>query len=222
MGKTVIVVDDGPGFFTSRVLAPFVQEAVWCLAQGARIEQVDRALKGWGWPVGALTLLDEVGLDVGFHAGTVLLEHLGERLDPPPAFQRMIDDGRLGRKAGKGFYRYEKGEKQGPDESVYELLDWTPAEIPAAEIAERCWLQMLDEVARTIEDGVIREPDDVDIGVIFGLGFPPFRGGILREADRVGLDTIVARMDGYAERYGRRFEPAGLLRRMAEGGERFR
>jgi 3-hydroxyacyl-CoA dehydrogenase/enoyl-CoA hydratase/3-hydroxybutyryl-CoA epimerase len=220
MGKTVIVVDDGPGFFTSRVLAPFLNEAVWCLVEGARIEEVDGALKSWGWPVGALTLLDEVGLDVGYHAGRVLLERLGPRLDPPAAYQTLIDDGRLGRKAKKGFYRYEGKEKE-PDEAVYALLGWTPRPLDPGDIAERCWLQMLNEVARTIEEKVITDPDAVDVGVVFGFGFPPFRGGILREADRVGADEIGRRLDGYAERHGERLRPAPLLREMARRGERF-
>jgi 3-hydroxyacyl-CoA dehydrogenase / enoyl-CoA hydratase / 3-hydroxybutyryl-CoA epimerase len=221
MGKTVIVVEDGPGFFTSRVLAPYVNEAVWCLAQGARIEEVDGALRDWGWPVGALTLLDEVGIDVAQHAGRVMLDHLGDRLDPPPAFQRLIDEKRLGRKSGRGFYTYEEGKKGDPDASLYEAIRWQPAELPASEIAERCWLQMLNEVARTLEDGVITNPVDVDIGVIFGLGFPPFRGGILRWADHLGLPRVVERLEHWAGRYGRRFEPAQLLRDKAARGERF-
>jgi 3-hydroxyacyl-CoA dehydrogenase / enoyl-CoA hydratase / 3-hydroxybutyryl-CoA epimerase len=220
MGKTVIVVDDGPGFFTSRVIGPFLNEAVWCLVDGATIEEVDGALKAWGWPAGGLQLLDEVGLDVAFHAGQVLLSRLGDRIDPPPAFQKMIDDGRKGRKAGMGFYRYDGKEKE-PDPAVYELLGWRHHPLPAGEIAERCWLQMLNEVARTMEEGIVRDPDVVDIGVIFGFGFPPFRGGILREADRVGLDLIVARLDGYAARHGKRLAPTSLLRDMAARGERF-
>jgi len=220
MGKTVIVVDDGPGFFTSRVIAPFLNEAVWCLVDGATIEEVDRALKAWGWPAGGLQLLDEVGLDVAFHAGQVLLSRLGDRIDAPPAFQKMIDDGRKGRKAGMGFYRYDGKEKEA-DSAVYELLGWRHHPLPEGEIAERCWLQMLNEVARTMEEGIVRDPDVVDIGVIFGFGFPPFRGGILREADRVGLDLVVERLDGYAARHGKRLLPAPLLREMAARGERF-
>ena len=220
MGKTVIVVEDGPGFFTSRVLGPFLNEAIWCLVEGARIEEVDAALKAWGWPVGALTLLDEVGLDVAYHAGQVMLAHLGDRLDPPPAFQALVDDGRLGRKAGRGFYRYG-GKEKSPDPAVYELLGWQPRALAASEIAERCWLKMLDEVARTMEEGIVRDPDAVDIGVVFGFGFPPFRGGILHEADRVGLEQVVARLDAYAATHGKRFEPAALLREMAARGERF-
>ena len=232
MGKTVIVVGDGPGFFTSRVLAPFLNEAIWCLLEGATIEEVDGALKAWGWPAGGLSLLDEVGLDVAYHAGQVLLARLGDRLDPPVAFQRMIDDGRKGRKAGRGFYRYDgavpragsgakTGKEKVPDPAVYELLGWQPRPLAAGEIAERCWLQMLNEVARTMEEGILRDPDAVDVGVIFGFGFPPFRGGILREADRVGADEIVRRLDAYAERHGKRLAPAPLLREMAARGERF-
>lgn len=220
MGKTVIVVGDGPGFFTSRVLGTFLNEAIWCLLEGATIEEVDGALKGWGWPAGGLSLLDEVGLDVAYHAGQVMLERLGDRLDPPVAFQKMIDDGRKGRKAGRGFYRYDGKDKE-PDPAVYELVGWQPRPLPAGEIAERCWLQMLNEVARTMEEGILRDPDAVDIGVIFGFGFPPFRGGILREADRVGADEIVRRLDGYANKHGKRLLPAPLLREMAARGERF-
>jgi 3-hydroxyacyl-CoA dehydrogenase / enoyl-CoA hydratase / 3-hydroxybutyryl-CoA epimerase len=220
MGKTVIVVDDGPGFFTSRVLAPFLNEAVWCLVEGATIEEVDGALKAWGWPAGGLQLLDEVGIDVAYHAGQVLIARLGDRIDAPAAFRKLIDDGRKGRKAGKGFYRYDAKEKA-PDPTVYELLGWQPRPLSAGDIAERCWLQMLNEVARTIEERIVTDPDVVDVGVIFGLGFPPFRGGILREADRVGLDEIVRRLDAYAAKHGKRLQPAPLLREMAERGERF-
>jgi 3-hydroxyacyl-CoA dehydrogenase/enoyl-CoA hydratase/3-hydroxybutyryl-CoA epimerase len=222
MGKTVIVVDDGPGFFTSRVLGPFVNEAAWILAQGARIEEIDRALRAWGWPVGPLELLDEVGLDVAHHAARVIGPYLGERAAPPPVLSRLIEDGRKGRKTGRGFYDYSGKEKR-PDPGVYRLLGWRPAPepIPAAEIVERCWLQMLNETARCIEDGVIGNPVDVDVGVIFGFGFPPFRGGILKEADRLGLATVITRLEGYAERHGERLAPAGLLREMARDGRTF-
>lgn len=220
MGKTVIVVHDGPGFFTSRVLGPFVNEAAWCLYEGASVEQVDRALAGWGWPVGPLTLLDEVGLDVARHAGGVLRAHFGERFDPPPVFERMLGDGRFGRKAQKGFYRYGKGPKK-VDEAVYELLGWEAAPLAEADIVDRCWLQMLNETAYCIEDGIIENPVDIDLGVIFGFGFPPFRGGILREADRLGLGAVVDRLEALAARHGDRLRPAPLLRRMAEKGERF-
>jgi 3-hydroxyacyl-CoA dehydrogenase/enoyl-CoA hydratase/3-hydroxybutyryl-CoA epimerase len=227
MGKTVIVVGDGPGFFTTRVLAPFLNEAAWLLADGASIDQVDRAMTRWGWPVGPFALMDEVGLDVGRHVAEVMREALGDRLEPPPVFQRMIDDKRMGRKSKRGFYLYEEDggkKKKGArpvDPAVYRLLDWRPAQVSDEEIVERCWLQMLNETARCMEEGIIEDPADVDIGVIFGFGFPPFRGGLLQEADRHGLDWVVSRLEGYAARLGRRFEPAELLRGMARKGERF-
>ncbi len=220
MGKTIIVVGDGPGFFTSRVLGPFCNEAALCLAGGAKVEEVDKALTRWGWPVGALTLLDEVGIDIAAHAGSVMRAHLGERFDSPPAMERLIADKRFGRKAGRGFYRYDQPKKV-VDETIYQLVGWAPHPIPAEEIAERCFLAMLNEIAFTIMDGVIENPKDIDIGVIFGFGFPPFRGGILREADRQGIDRIVARLEHYAGRHGARFTPAGLLVDMAKKGARF-
>ncbi|NJL29618.1 MAG: hypothetical protein HC897_17880 [Thermoanaerobaculia bacterium] len=222
MGKTIIVVNDGPGFFTSRVLGPFVNEALWCLAEGARIDAVDDALTGWGWPVGPLALLDEVGIDIAHHAGAVMAEYAGARVGVSPVFDQMIAAGRLGRKGGRGFYRYRhEGKKKRVDEKVYELIGWRESALDKAEIAERCWFQMLNEVARTIEDGIIENPKDVDLGVIFGFGFPPFRGGILREADKVGLGEIVDRLDRYAEKHGERLAPAQLLRDMASKGIRF-
>jgi 3-hydroxyacyl-CoA dehydrogenase/enoyl-CoA hydratase/3-hydroxybutyryl-CoA epimerase len=225
MGKTVIVVGDGPGFFTSRVLGAMLNEAAWMLAEGADIERVDLAMTRWGWPVGPFALLDEVGLDVARHAGQVVRDALGERVAPPPIFERMIADKRLGRKGKRGFYLYEEGKKgkssKRVDPAVYPLLGWREAPISDPEIVERCWLQMLNETARCMEEGIITNPADVDIGVIFGFGFPPFRGGLLREADRQGLAWVVEKLDGYAERHGERLRPAPLLRDMAGRGARF-
>jgi 3-hydroxyacyl-CoA dehydrogenase/enoyl-CoA hydratase/3-hydroxybutyryl-CoA epimerase len=226
MGKTVIVVEDGPGFFTSRVLAPFLNEACWLLAEGARLDHVDRVMKGWGWPVGPFTLMDEVGLDVGAHVAELLHRSFGERLAPPPIFARLLEDGRVGRKAGRGFYLYPEESKEDKrekpvDESVYKRIGWHAAELAEAEIVERCVFQMLNETARTMEDGILKNPADADIGVIFGFGFPPFRGGLLRYADSLGIPWVVARMERYAEKHGPRLAPAELLREMARSGKTF-
>ncbi len=221
MGKTLIVVNDGPGFFTTRVLAPFMNEAAWILTQGARVEQIDKALTRWGFPVGPIALMDEVGIDIGAHVTKVLLEYFGDRITPPPLFDRLIEDGRKGRKGGKGFYTYGQGPKK-VDETVYPLLDWKEAKIDDQEIVERCWMQMLNEVAYCIEEGIITNPVDIDLGVIFGFGFPPFRGGILRQADKLGLPHIVERLRYYAATYGDRLAPAPLLVEMAEKGSTFR
>ena len=227
MGKTVIVVGDGPGFFTSRVLGTMLNEAAWMLAEGASIDKVDRAMTRWGWPVGPFALMDEVGLDVGAHVGEIMRDALGDRVAPPPVFQKMKDDKRFGRKAKRGFYLYEedgKKEKKGAkkvDEAVYRLLGWHETPISDQEVVERCWLQMLNETARCMEEGIITNPADVDIGVIFGFGFPPFRGGLLREADKHGLAWVVETLDRYAEKYGERLRPAELLREMGRRGETF-
>lgn len=220
MGKTVIVVGDGPGFFTSRVLGTMLNEAAWMLVEGVAIEQADRAMTRWGWPVGPFALLDEVGLDVARHAGGVVRAALGDRLAAPPVFEKMIDDGRLGRKAKKGFYLYEDQGKR-VDPAIYRLLGWRGKPHTDEEIVERCWLQMLNETARCMEEGIIENPADVDIGVIFGFGFPPFRGGLLREADRHGLSWVVDKLDGYAAEHGPRLTPADLLRDMAKRGATF-
>jgi 3-hydroxyacyl-CoA dehydrogenase/enoyl-CoA hydratase/3-hydroxybutyryl-CoA epimerase len=224
MGKTVIVVNDGPGFFTSRVLGAMLNEAAWMLSEGADIDQVDTAMTRWGWPVGPFALLDEVGLDVAKHVGDVVRGGLGERLDPPAVLTRMSDDRRLGRKSQRGFYLYDGDKKDGKrpvDPTVYKLLGWQARPFADNEIVERCWLQMLNETARCMEEGIISDPSDVDLGVIFGFGFPPFRGGLLREADRHGLPWVVERLDEYAARHGRRLEPAELLRDMARQGATF-
>lgn len=223
MGKTVIVVNDGTGFFTSRVLAPFMNEAAWCLADGAKIEEIDTALMDFGFPVGPMTLIDEVGIDVGQKVGKIMLEAFGSRLKPPTTMEKIAADDRKGRKNGKGIYLYEGpgGEKGDPDPSVYDLIDWKRKEISPTEIADRCWLQMLNETALCIEDGIIEDPVDIDIAVIFGFGFPPFRGGILRTADIWGLQKVVDRMARLQERYGDRFQPAKLLSDMAKANKKF-
>jgi len=220
LGKTLIVVADGPGFYTSRILATFLNEAAWLLVEGATIEQVDAALSDWGFPVGPFTLLDEVGLDVAAHAGRTMAEAFSDRIETPEVFAKMLADGRLGRKAGKGFHTYGKGPKR-VDPAVYDLLGWRRKEIPTAEITERCVLQMLNEAVRCLEEGILESPEDGDIGAIFGLGFPPFRGGLFRTADRWGAGTCVGLLEGLAARHGRRFAPAARLIEMAEKGERF-
>ncbi len=227
MRKTVIVVEDGPGFFTTRVLAPLLNEAAWLLTEGARIEQIDAAMVAWGWPLGPFALLDEVGIDVGARVAAVLHESFGERFPPPPALARLVAAGHLGRKAGAGFYRVEPPARRQrrrlrkADERVYRLIGWRPRPVRKEEIVERCWLQMLDETARCLEEGVIAGPAAADLAVVLGLGFPPFRGGVLRQADRTGLPAVVARLDAHAAVHGSRFGAAALLRGMAQRGERF-
>jgi 3-hydroxyacyl-CoA dehydrogenase/enoyl-CoA hydratase/3-hydroxybutyryl-CoA epimerase len=211
-GKTVIVVGDGPGFYTSRILAPYMNEAAWLLVEGAAVEDLDRALTRYGFPVGPITLLDEVGIDVGAKVAKILHGAFGERMDPPGSLQQVVDAGRLGRKNKKGFYTYD-GKKKEVDPTVYDLLPGgrTRKRIAEAEIAERVALQMINEAIRCLGEGILRSARDGDIGAVFGLGFPPFRGGPFRAADTMGTATLLSRIEKLRERFGVRFEPAPLL-----------
>lgn len=221
-GKTVIVVNDGPGFYTSRILAPFMMEAAWILSEGGDIEQVDAALVEWGFPVGPITLLDEVGIDVGRNVTQTMVDAFGDRMLPPDAFERVVSDGRLGRKNKKGFYRYG-GKKKEVDETVYDLLGGGKhrKRFPKEEIQQRLVLQMCNEAALCLQERIVRSPRDGDVGAVFGLGFPPFRGGPFRWMDSVGASEVVRRLRTFEDRFGPRFRPAQLLVDMESGGKRF-
>ena len=224
LGKHVIVVNDAPGFYTTRILAAYMNEAGRLLDEGAPIEAVDRALLDFGFPVGPITLLDEVGIDVGGKIAGVLAEAFGERLAPSESMQRVIAAGRTGRKGGKGFYAYGKdGKKGGVDQSVYEFLPTgtARADIIPEEIQDRTVLAMVNEAVRCLEEGVLRSPRDGDVGAVFGLGFPPFRGGPFRYVDGESCEMIVRRLEQLNTRFAPRYEPAGLLLEMAERRRRF-
>ncbi|HWN68848.1 MAG TPA: fatty acid oxidation complex subunit alpha FadJ, partial [Haliangium sp.] len=220
-GKTVIVVRDSVGFYTSRILGPYMNEAFHVLAEGVPVEAIDGALVDFGFPVGPIKLLDEVGIDVAEKAGRVVRQELGDRLDAPPGMEKLIEDQRLGRKNQRGFYLYGD-KKKGVDQSVYALLGITPGtRMPAEDIARRCTLQMVNEAAHCFGEGVLRSARDGDIGAIFGLGFPPFLGGPFRYADSLGARALVGMLREHATRHGRRFEPAPVLVEMAEKNLRF-
>jgi 3-hydroxyacyl-CoA dehydrogenase/enoyl-CoA hydratase/3-hydroxybutyryl-CoA epimerase len=213
LGKTVIVVSDGPGFYTTRTLSAYMNEAGRLIEEGASIETVDRALVEFGFPVGPITLLDEVGIDVGGKVGQVLGEAFGPRMAPSEAMHRVVAAGRTGRKGGKGFYRYnDKGTKGPVDESVYELIGGERRELEPDEIVNRCVLAMVNEAARCLDEGILRSPRDGDVGAVFGIGFPPFRGGPFRYVDSVSASRIVDQLEELNTRFPGRFEPAdGLL-----------
>ncbi|MEZ4335420.1 MAG: fatty acid oxidation complex subunit alpha FadJ [Sandaracinaceae bacterium] len=224
-GKTVIVVNDGVGFYTSRILGPLMNEAAYVLSEGVPVDAIDGALVDWGFPVGPITLLDEVGIDVAEKVGHIVHEHFGDRMTPPPGFEKLIADGRAGRKNEKGFYLYgksKKGKKKEVDESVYGVLGVTPDKhLPKDEIAQRCALQFVNEAMLCYGEGILRSARDGDIGAIFGLGFPPFRGGPFRYVDAVGAKEIVRRLNRFRDRLGNRFAPAPVLVDMAKTGQTF-
>lgn len=217
-GKTPIVVKDKAGFYVNRILAPYMNEAAHILLANEPIDKVDTALLDFGFPVGPITLLDEVGVDIGAKIMPILVNELGERFRGPDVFDTLLNDGRKGRKSGKGFYTY-KGKKKEVDKSVYKLLKLKPeSKLSDNDIALRCVLPMLNEAVRCLDDGIIRSPRDGDIGAIFGIGFPPFLGGPFRYMDQFGLKELVEKMSQFAEKYGDRFAPCdGLLTRAGEG-----
>ena len=224
LGKTVIVVNDGPGFYANRILSPYINEAGKLLDEGVRIDAIDKALVEFGFPVGPITLIDEVGIDVAGKAGNIVADAFGERMRPSQSLQHVLSAGRFGRKNKKGFYRYnDEGKKEGVDDSVYALLPGGTqrTELPADEIRERCVMAMLNEAARCLEEEIVRSPRDGDVGAVFGIGFPPFRGGPFRYMDTLGVGDVVTRLAALNERYAPRFEPAAILVRMASQDERF-
>lgn len=222
-GKTVIVVNDGVGFYTSRILAPYLNEAAFLLAEGADIAELDRSLTDFGFPVGPITLLDEVGIDVAAKVAKIMHDAYGDRMLAPNTTDALVADGRLGRKAKKGFYTYAEGKKKEVDESIYALMPHGKERkrFDRAEMAERCALQMVNEAIRCLGEGILRSPRDGDIGAIFGLGFPPFLGGPFRHAEAQGLGRIQQRLEHYQERHGVRFTPAPLLGELVKTGKRF-
>ncbi|HVO36146.1 MAG TPA: fatty acid oxidation complex subunit alpha FadJ [Gemmatimonadales bacterium] len=222
LGKTVIVVQDHPGFFVNRILAPYINEAGHLLIEGVPVDAVDGAMTRWGFPVGPVTLLDEVGLDVAAKAAVVMQEAFGERLKPRLDLAALVADRRLGRKNGRGFFLYRQGKKAGVDRTAIALFGIAPGAMPAPDaVAERLAFAMLNEAVRALEEGVVRSPRDGDIGAIFGIGFPPFRGGPFRALDAMGARAAVETLERLAAAYGDRFRPAAALVERARRGGRF-
>ncbi|MES2178052.1 MAG: fatty acid oxidation complex subunit alpha FadJ [Gemmatimonadota bacterium] len=224
MGKTVIVVNDAPGFYTTRALSAYLNEAGRLLDEGAKIESIDKALVDFGFPVGPITLLDEVGIDVGGKVGKTLLDAFGARMSPSESLHRVVDSGRTGRKGRLGFYMYDAVGKKGEvDPSVYGLLPHGSQrrDIEAAEIRQRCVLAMVNEAVRCLEEGVLRSARDGDVGSVFGIGFPPFLGGPFRYIDSKGAEVVLSELEELNGRFPGRFAPAGLLVDHVKGRRRF-
>ena len=226
LGKVPVVVSDGPGFLVNRILGPYMNEAGFLLSDGASINMIDSSAKHFGMPMGPLRLLDEVGIDVSTHAGSSLYQALGERLKPAPALVDLGKTGRLGKKGGRGFYSYEEGRERRVDDTIYVELPSVPAPDSArpgyisgdegqVQVLRRLVLAMINEAARTLEEEIVTSAADVDLAMIMGTGFPPFRGGLLRFADTMHPRGIVDRLETLAERHGPRFEPAPTLTKLA-------
>ncbi|MFM9117560.1 MAG: 3-hydroxyacyl-CoA dehydrogenase NAD-binding domain-containing protein [Planctomycetota bacterium] len=218
IGKMPIVVRDGPGFLVNRLLFPYMNEAIELLSDGASIEAIERAARQFGMPLGPLELYDMVGLDTAVYAGRVMWEAFPQRVRPLPIIPAMIKSGRLGQKNHQGFFRYETTKKTPqPDPSLMQLLQQyrrAERQFTSEEITRRLFLPMLIEAALTLQDGIVSDPRDIDFGLIFGLGFPSFRGGLLYWADRQGLAALVTQIEEFTS-LGERFAVPELLRSLA-------
>jgi len=214
-GKTVIVVNDGPGFYTTRILVPYSMEAVRLLLEGVSIEEVDAALEDFGMPVGPIKLMDEVGIDVGAHIVVTLNEAFGDRIPLIDGVEKVLADDRKGKKNGRGFYDYSDDSKgKNVDRSIYKIMGVSNAgrtELSRVEITERIALTMLNEAAYCLGEGILRSARDGDIGAIFGLGFPPFLGGPFRYMDTLGAAEVVTKLEALKASHGERFTPAPAL-----------
>ena len=219
LGKTPIVVGDSPGFLVNRLLMFSLGEALALLEDGVPIETLDSTMKGWGMPMGPVELTDEVGLDVAVHVAGVVAGAFPDRLRIPDWLPRMVDDGRLGTKAGRGFYRYKGRRRQEADPEVYPLLGLSPRPGASSEdVVDRIALPMVNEAARCLAEGIVGSAADVDLAMILGTGFPPFRGGLCRWADASGLEQMIDRLKRLATGVGPRFAPAAALEDVAAAG----
>ena len=223
--KSPIVVGDGPGFLVNRVLLPYMNEALLLLEAGASIKAVDRAATKFGMPMGPITLYDTVGLDIAVHAGEVMLKAFPDRVEPSKILPKMLAADRKGKKNGKGFFDYvtdRKGrQKAQPSDEVESILQ-SASRKPQADLdlADRLFLPMLLEATRLIEDGIVTDVRDVDLGLIYGIGFPPFRGGLFCWADTIGAAAIVEKLKPYAE-LGQRYKPTTMLMELAKANRKF-
>jgi 3-hydroxyacyl-CoA dehydrogenase/enoyl-CoA hydratase/3-hydroxybutyryl-CoA epimerase len=222
MGKTVVVVRDHPGFWVNRILTPYLNEAGRLVMEGVDVEKIDAVMRRWGFPVGPVTLLDEVGLDVAVKAGAVMHAAFGDRLAPVAGLDRLVAAGRKGRKTGKGFFRYAKGRKQGVDTATLAMLGVAPATtLDDTTIEARLVWSMLNEAAMALDEDVVRSARDGDMAAVFGIGFPPFRGGPLRWLDHIGPAASIELLRALADQFGARFQPAPVLERLANSNSRF-
>jgi 3-hydroxyacyl-CoA dehydrogenase/enoyl-CoA hydratase/3-hydroxybutyryl-CoA epimerase len=231
-GKTVIVVHDGPGFYTTRILAPLMNEALVLLEEGADIKQIDRAMREFGFPVGPITLLDEVGIDVGAHVSEILaplMTRRGVTSNVLNIFEQLGKADYKGRKSNKGFYRYDpptgkRKKKKGKEvnSDIYNFFGGKERKtFDTKEIQDRLSLVMVNEAAYCLQEEILRSPADGDIGAVFGLGFPPFLGGPFRYMDRLEPGQVLSLLEDLENRHGARFKPAEIIRDKANSNERF-
>jgi 3-hydroxyacyl-CoA dehydrogenase/enoyl-CoA hydratase/3-hydroxybutyryl-CoA epimerase/3-hydroxyacyl-CoA dehydrogenase/enoyl-CoA hydratase/3-hydroxybutyryl-CoA epimerase/enoyl-CoA isomerase len=229
LGKSPIVMNDGPGFLVNRLLLPYMNEAALLLCEGASIDEIERAAKKFGMPMGPFTLYDVVGLDVAVHAGRTMVEAYPDRVVPAVILEKMVERGRIGQKAGKGFFDYGPSKPGKPPRGteskevaalIAECRTGPQRKLKSDELIDRLFLPMLLEATRALEDRLVRDVRDVDLALIYGIGFPPFRGGLFFWADEMGAAKIVEKLRAYAP-LGKRYEPTAMLQELAQKGAKF-
>lgn len=226
MGKMPVVVKDGPGFLVNRLLLPYMAEAAFLLQEGMSIEVVDRTyVKDFGMPMGPFALMDEVGLDVCIKVLKIFKKAFGNRVEMAACMEKLGTSGRLGKKNGKGFYKYnEKGYRTEVDQSIYQELGLSSPSNPLTtkECVERGIFAMINECSLAlIEDRIVETPHEVDLAMIMGTGFPPFRGGLLKYADTIGSQYVVDQLEIYSAKGAARLKPSTPLRNMAKNSSKF-
>jgi 3-hydroxyacyl-CoA dehydrogenase/enoyl-CoA hydratase/3-hydroxybutyryl-CoA epimerase/enoyl-CoA isomerase len=229
MGKTPVVVNDCPGFFVNRVLFPYFAGFHMLMRDGADFQAIDKVMEKFGWPMGPAYLMDVVGMDTGVHAAEVMAQGFPDRMryDFKGATDVLVENKRLGQKNGKGYYVYAPDKKGKPkktvDPTVYDLIKDVVGprkEFAPEEIVARCMVPMFNEVARCLEEKIVASPQEADMSLLYGIGFPPFRGGACRYIDQTGVKNFVALADKYAS-LGKLYEAPQLLRDMAASGKTF-
>ncbi|MEO8205385.1 MAG: 3-hydroxyacyl-CoA dehydrogenase NAD-binding domain-containing protein [Chthoniobacterales bacterium] len=221
IGKLPVVVRDRPGFLVNRILMPYLLEAALLFEQGQSLESIDTAMLDFGMPMGPLRLLDEVGLDVAADVSETLSSAFKNRMQMPEFFGPMVAKGWKGRKAGTGFYQYHKNKTEKNLQITSLQKNASAVAMDKNELQQRMVFPMINEASRCLEEKVVEEAQDVDFGMIFGTGFAPFRGGLLRYADAVGIDRIVEGFEHFQKSEGSRFEASNLLLEMKHQEQKF-
>ncbi len=226
MGKTPVVVKDGPGFLVNRLLMPYLIEAMFILQDGMAVDVVDKYYTHhFGMPMGPYRLMDEVGLDVCIKVVKIFHKSLGDRIEVPNLILNLGESKRLGKKSGRGFYLYDhKGKQLSVDQSIYAELKLKAPTNPLSEkeCVERGVFTMINEAALAlIEDRIVESADAVDLAMIMGTGFPPFRGGLLKYADSLGTQYVAQELEVYASKCGARLKPSQPLLNLAKTGRKF-
>jgi 3-hydroxyacyl-CoA dehydrogenase/enoyl-CoA hydratase/3-hydroxybutyryl-CoA epimerase len=221
--KVPVVVKDGPGFLVNRILTPFINEALYLLDEGVPIDELEQACLEFGMPTGPCLLLDEVGIDVGHKVVSILNEATGDRFKPAAIYEKLFDLGCFGKRSKKGFFRYDdQGRKLEINKDILKSLPAQRIRMSEEDIQKRVIIPMINEAATVLQDQAVKTVEEIDLGLVFGVGFPRFRGGLLRYADSQGLDNILRALDEYAKDLdARRFEACSLIREMVKKQETF-